>query len=54
MTAKMQKQDGKVKWRNSKYPLLTKKCWESMENQLNWSGIFSQDFVIADSSENPE
>ena len=37
MTAKMQFRDGKVKW-------------DSMEKQFNSSGIFSQDFIIADSS----
>ena len=44
MAAKMQLQDGKVKWENSPCPFLTKNCWESMENQLNSSGILSQDF----------
>ena len=44
MKTKMQVKDGKVKWKNSKCPLLTKNCWESMENQLNSSGIFSKDF----------
>ena len=34
----MQLQDGKVKWKNS--PLLGENCWESMEKQLNSSGIF--------------
>ena len=37
-----------------KMSFLTKNCWESMEKQLNSSGIFSRIFVIADSSENPE
>ena len=44
MEAKMQLQDGKIKWKDSKCPLLTKNCWESMKKQLNSSGIFSQDF----------
>ena len=44
MTAKIQQQDGKVKWVNSKCAFLTKNCRESMENHLNSSGIFSQDF----------
>ena len=35
---------GKVKWKSSKCPLLTKNYWVSMENQLNSSGIFSQDW----------
>ena len=39
----IQLQDGKVKWKNFKCLLLTKNCWELMENQLNSSGIFSQD-----------
>ena len=39
MKAKMQFSDWKVKWKNSKCP----SC-ESMEKQLNSSGIFSQDF----------
>ena len=43
MEAKVQLQDGKVKWKNSKCPLLTKNWQESVENQLNWSDIFSQD-----------
>ena len=38
-----QTEDGKAKWQTFKYPLLTKNCWESMENQLSSSGIFSQD-----------
>ena len=42
-TAKMLLQDVQVKWKNSKCPFLTKNCWESMENQLNSSRIFSQD-----------
>ena len=41
---KVQLQDGKVKWKNSKCRLLTKNLWESMEKKLNLSGIFSQDF----------
>ena len=44
MTAKMQLQDGKVKWNNSKCPILTKNCWESMENQVNSRRILSQGF----------
>ena len=44
MTAQMQLQDGKVKWKISKCRLLTKNLWDSMEEQLNLSGIFSQDF----------
>ena len=36
--------DGKVKMKNSRCLLLTKNCWESMEIQLNSSGIFSKDF----------
>ena len=40
----MQFQDVKVKWENSKCPLLTKNCWESMKKQMNSSGILSQDF----------
>ena len=41
MTAKIQQQDGKVKWENSKCAFLTKNCRESMENQLKSSGTFS-------------
>ena len=33
-----------IKWKISKCRLLTKNCWESMEKQLNSSGIFSLDF----------
>ena len=44
MEAKMQSHDGKVKWKNSQCPLLTKSCWESMAKPLNSSGIFSLDF----------
>ena len=44
MTAKMQVQDEKVKWKNSKCLFLRKNCWESRENPLDSSGIFSQDF----------
>ena len=39
----MQLQDGKVKCKNSKCPFLVENCWESMEKQLNSTGIFSQD-----------
>ena len=39
----MQVQDGKVKRKNSKCPFLTKNCWETMQNQLNSSGMFSKD-----------
>ena len=34
----------KVKWKDSRCILLTKKQWESTKKQLNSSGIFSQDF----------
>ena len=44
MITEMQLQDGKVKWKNSKSPLLTWSSWESMENQLNSSGIFSHGY----------
>ena len=40
---KKQLLDGKVRWKNSKCLLLTKNYWESMENQLNSIGKFSQD-----------
>ena len=40
MTAKMQLQDGKDKWKNSNV-FLTNNCWESMLDQINSSGIFS-------------
>ena len=43
MIAKVQLKDGKVKWENSKCLLLMKNCLESMEKQLNSSGIFSED-----------
>ena len=35
MIAELHLEDGKVKWKNSKC-LLTKICWESMENQLDF------------------
>ena len=38
-----QTEDGKAKWQISNCPLLPKNSWESMENQLSSSGIFSQD-----------
>ena len=41
--AEMQRWVRKVKWKNS-FSLLTKNCWESMDKQVNSSGIFSQDF----------
>ena len=37
MMTEMELQDGKVKWKNSKCPLLTKNYWESMEKQLNFN-----------------
>ena len=54
MRAKMQLQDGKVKWENSKSRLVTKNCWESMENQLNSSGICSRTDIIGDPPEDPK
>ena len=41
----LQKQieDGKDKWRNFDGVLLAENYWALMQNQLNWSGIFSQD-----------
>ena len=35
----------KVKWKNSKCPLLMGNCWKSMDKQLNPSGIFSLDLL---------
>ena len=43
MERKIQLQDVKVKWMDSKCPILTINCWESMEKQLSSSGTFSQD-----------
>ena len=38
-----QTEDVKAKWQTCSCPLLTKKNWESIENQLSSSGISSQD-----------
>ena len=54
MSAKIQVQDGKVKWNNSKCLFLTKNCWESMEEHLNPSGFFPRIFFGAGSSRDPE
>ena len=42
---------GRCTMKNSKCPLLTKNCWDSMENQLNWVEQSPRIFVIAHSSE---